>query len=281
MLKTNDQRLTANDAVALKPAIEFRDVSLMFEDTPVLDRVSFTVPPGELRIVLGLAGSGKSTLLRLAIGLLKPDEGQIFLNGQEITTMPEAELIEMRKEIGVVFQEDALFTSVSVLENVGYRLLERGEDLERVEQEVRKVLRLVGLEHAIEMMPSELSGGMSRRTAVARALVGAPKLVLYDSPCSGLDPVTEKKILRLVMQLRDLNATTSMYVTQNMDEVQYLCTGMYERSRDGHVRFRKEKNEFCLFNTKILMLSEGRVIFDAADELFWQAEQTGIREFLV
>jgi phospholipid/cholesterol/gamma-HCH transport system ATP-binding protein len=265
----------------LAPAIEFRDVSIAFEEKVVLDRVSFKVPSGELRIILGLAGSGKSTILRLAIGLLKPDEGQIFLNGQEITSLSESELIELRKEIGVVFQEDALFTSVPVLENVGYRLLEQGEDLERVEEQVRKVLRLVDLEHAIYMMPSELSGGMSRRTAVARALVGTPKLILYDSPCSGLDPVTEKKILRLVMQLRDLNGTTSLYVTQNMDEVHYLCSGVYERTSEGRVHFRKEKDEFCLTNTKILLLSEGKIIFDAPDESFWNAEQEAIREFLV
>jgi phospholipid/cholesterol/gamma-HCH transport system ATP-binding protein len=266
---------------AVAPAIEFRDVSIAFEDNVILDRVSFTVPAGELRIILGLAGSGKSVLLRLAIGLLTPDEGRIFLNGRDITATPEAELIDLRKHIGVVFQEDALFTSLPVVDNVGYRLLERGEDPEQVREQVRKVLRLVNLEQAIDMMPSELSGGMSRRTAVARAVVGAPKMILYDSPCAGLDPATERKILRLVLQLRDLNGTTSLYVTQNMDEVEYLCSGMYERTPDGRARFRKERDDFCIANTRILMLSEGRIIFDAPDELFWSAEQEAIRAFLV
>jgi len=270
-----------NHLGSLTPAIEFRDVSISFEDHVVLDRVSFTMPPGEMRIILGLAGSGKSTILRLAIGLLKPDEGQIFIHGQEITAKRESELFQLRRQIGVAFQEDALFTSMPVWENVGYRLLEQGEDAESVRSRVHKVLRLVNMEHAIDMMPSELSGGMSRRTAVARALVGQPKMILYDSPCSGLDPVTERRILRLVMQLRDLNETTSLYVTQNMDEVKYLCSGMYVRTQEGQVGFRKEGEGFCLYNTKILLLSEGRIVIEAPDELFWNAPEKVVREFLV
>jgi len=279
MSTDNGQRITDNGP--LIPAIEFRHVSLSFEDHVVLDRVSFTVPRGEMRIILGLAGSGKSTILRLAIGLLKPDEGQIFIHGQEITAKRESELFELRRQIGVVFQEDALFTSLPVWQNVGYRLLEQGVEAESVRAQVQKVLRLVKLDHAIDMMPAELSGGMSRRTAVARALVGQPKMILYDSPCSGLDPVTERKILRLVMQLRDLNETTSLYVTQNMDEVKYLCSGMYDRADDGQVVFKKERDGFCLWNTKILLLSEGRIVIEAPDELFWHAQEKVVQEFLV
>ncbi len=273
--------IDAHHRASLTPAIEFRHVSIRFEDAPVLDDVSFVVPPGEMRIILGLVGSGKSTILRLAVGLLKPDEGQIFIEGQEITAMPESELFQLRKQIGVVFQEDALFTSLPVWENVGYRLLEQGEDPEVVREKVRRVLRLIDMEHAIDMMPAELSGGMSRRTAVARALVGNPRIALYDSPCAGLDPVTERKILRLIMQLRDLNGTTSLYVTQKMDEVRYLCSGMYERTPDGKVRFRKESEGFCLYNTKILLLSRGRIVIEAPDELFWKSSLPVVREFLV
>ncbi len=271
----------SNHKGSLIPAIEFREVSLSFEEDVVLDRVSFTVPRGEMRIILGLAGSGKSTLLRLAAGLLTPDEGHIFINGQEITSTPESELLELRRQLGVVFQEDALFTSMPVWENVGYRLLEQGETVESVREQVRKVLRLINLEHAIDMLPGELSGGMSRRTAVARAIVGQPKIIFYDSPCAGLDPVTEKKILRLVMQLRDLNETTSLYVTQNMDEVKYLCSGMYMRTGDGQVMFKKESEGFCLLNTKIFLLWQGRILIEAPDELFWQARDQAVREFLV
>ncbi|MBI3951161.1 MAG: ATP-binding cassette domain-containing protein, partial [Acidobacteria bacterium] len=183
--------------------------------------------------------------------------------------------------IGVVFQEDALFTSIPVWENVGYRLLQQGKDEEIVRAEVQKVLRLVNLEHAIDMMPGELSGGMSRRTAVARALIGQSEIILYDSPCAGLDPVTERKVLRLIMQLRDLNETTSLYVTQNMDEVKYLCSGMYARTENGRIVFKKESEGFCLYNTKILLLSQGRIVIEAPDEVFWHAREQVVQEFLV
>lgn len=277
----HDMSVEPNHQGALTPILEFRHVFMRFDDNVVLDGVSFTVFRGEMRIILGLAGSGKSTILRLAIGLLKPDEGQIFINGQEISSLPESELFRLRKQIGVVFQEDALFTSLRVWENVGYRLLEQGEEIEDVKEQVRKVMRLVNMEHAIDMMPSELSGGMSRRTAVARALIGQPKIIHYDSPCSGLDPVTERKILRLIMQLRDINHTTSLYVTQNMDEVQYLCSGMYDRTADGRIGFKKESDGFCLINTKLLLLSQGRIVVEAPDELFWNSPQKVVREFLV
>ncbi len=265
-----------------QPVIEFRDVSLSFEDPPrkVLDRISFRVYRGEMRIILGPTGSGKSTILRLTIGLLRPDEGQIFLNGREITAMREEEILGLRQRIGVVFQEDALFTSLTVAENVAYRLLEQGYALDEVEEEVRRTLRLVGLEHAYGMMPSELSGGMSRRTAIARALVGDPEIILYDSPLSGLDPVIGRRISRLAMRLRDLHRVTSLWITQNMDEVRYLASHFYERTPEGKLLFRKESDRFCLINTKILMLAEGRVIFDGADELFWNARDPQIRQFL-
>jgi len=265
-----------------RPVIEFREVSISFEDPPrrVLDRVSFTVHKGEMRIILGPTGSGKSTILRLTIGLLRPDEGQIFVNGHEITALSEEELLKIRQKIGVVFQEDALFTSMTVAENVAYRLLEQGYALEDVEAEVRRTLRLVGLEHAYGMMPNELSGGMSRRTAIARALVGDPEIILYDSPLAGLDPVIGRRISRLAMRLRDLRGVTSLWITQNMDEVRYLASHFYERTADGKLLFRRESERFCLINTKILMLAQGRVIFDGADELFWNARDPVIRQFL-
>ncbi len=268
--------------LADRPVIEFREVSISFDDPPrrILDRISFKVYKGEMRIILGPTGSGKSTILRLTIGLLRPDEGQIFLNGQEITAMTEEEILQLRQRIGVVFQEDALFTSLTVAENVAYRLLEQGYALEDVEDDVRRTLRLVGLEHAYGMMPSELSGGMSRRTAIARALVGDPEIILYDSPLSGLDPVIGRRISRLAMRLRDLHGVTSMWITQNMDEVRYLASHFYERTTDGRLLFRREGDQFCLINTKILMLAEGHVIFDGADELFWNARDPHIRQFL-
>lgn len=269
----------SEDKTGAAPAIEFRDVSIGFDDQPVLDRVSFVVPRGEMRIILGKVSSGKSTILKLAIGLLRPDEGQIFLDGEEITSLPETRLFDKRRRIGVVFQADALFTSMSVAENVAYRLLEQGKDLDEVEDEVRHTLRLVGLEHALYMMPSELSGGMSRRTALARGLVGHPEMILYDSPCSGLDPVIVRHILRVVMRIRDVERVTSLYVTQNMDEVKYLSSG-YFVVVDGRSVFHRERGDFLISNSRILMLSGGKLIFDEPDEMFWSSRDPEIRQFL-
>jgi phospholipid/cholesterol/gamma-HCH transport system ATP-binding protein len=197
-------------------ALEFREVSISFEDRVVLDRVSFSVPNGEMRVIVGPSNSGKSTLLKLAIGLLRPDAGQISLFGREITSLPEEEFFDLRQQIGVVFQTDALF-SMSVADNVAYRLNELGWEPDRIEGEVRRVLRIVGLAHAYDMAPEELSGGMSRRTAVAR----------------GSEPV-----------------------------------------------LRREANDVCVANTRILMLSDGKIIFDEQDELFWTKDDERIQRYL-
>lgn len=265
----------------LPPAIEFRDVSISFDEHQVLDGISFVVPRGEMRIIIGSSSSGKSTILKLAIGLLKPDTGRIFIDGQEITGLPENELLALRQRIGVVFQTDALF-SMSVAENVAYRLIQQGKSLEEIEDEVRRVLHVVGLDQAYDLMPSELSGGMSRRTAIARALVGSPQMMFYDSPCAGLDPIVSRKIMRAIMRLRDLGNVTSLYVTQTIDEVRYLCSRFYETNHVGEVGLRKENNDYCLVNTRILMLAEGRIIFDGQDELFWEAAEKNeqIKRFL-
>lgn len=268
------------DTAAHPVAIEFRHVSITFEERPVLQDITFSVMRGEMLLIVGLTGSGKSTILRLAIGLLRPDDGQIFLNGHEITRMSESDILKLRRRIGVVFQEDALFTSLTVAENVAYRLLEEGYSLEEVEDQVRATLRMVGLEHAYAMMPSELSGGMSRRTAIARALVGSPEIIFYDSPLSGLDPVIGRRISRLAMRLRDLHHVTSLWITQNMDEVRYLCSHLYQRTPEGKIIFRRESDDFCLTNTKILVLSEGRIVFHGPDELFWTSPDPHVRSFL-
>jgi len=264
---------------SLTPAIEFRDVTISFDDRVVLNRINFTVPRGEMRIILGASNSGKSTILKLAIGLLKPDRGLIFIDDQEITSMSEENLFALRQKVGVVFQTDALF-SMSVAENVAYRLLQQGKSLAEAEEEVRRVLGVVGLEHAYDLMPNELSGGMSRRTAIARALVGTPEMMLYDSPCSGLDPIVSRRIMRAILRLRDLGQVTSLYVTQNLDEVRYLCSRFYDTGTDGAPLLRKEKNDFCLVNTRILMLADGEIIFDGQDEMFWDVANEKIQRFL-
>ena len=167
--------------------IEFRSVYKSFDDETVLKDVSFKIDRGETKIILGESGSGKSTILKLILGLIRPDSGQIVVDGHDITRMTERELVSIRRDIGMVFQEGALFDSLSVRENVGYRLAEEGMDENEIEVEVLQLLGFVGLEDAIDKMPAELSGGMKRRVGIARALVGTPKVVLYDEPTAGLD----------------------------------------------------------------------------------------------
>src|SRR5437588_3338301 len=172
------------------PAIEFRNVNLSYEDKKVLDDLSFQLAKGEIKIILSGSGGGKSTVLKLVLGLLKPDAGQIFIDGEEITEFDETELQRVRDKIGMVFQEGALFDSLTVYENVAYRLQDRGVPEEDVEEEVRALLKFVKLEQEMDRLPSELSGGMRKRVSVARALVGNPKIVLFDEPTVALDPPT-------------------------------------------------------------------------------------------
>lgn len=259
-------------------ALEFRDVSLSFNERLLLNRINFTLPRGELRILVGPSNCGKSTILKLGIGLLPPDSGQIFLLGQEISKLPEEELFTLRHRIGVVLQTDALF-AMSVAENIAYRLPHLGWEDEAIETEVRRVLQIVDLEDAYDLMPEELSGGMSRRAAIARALAGSPELMFYDSPCSGLDPITSRRLLREVLRQRDSENVSSIYVTQNLDEVRYLCSHLYEVDAAGEAHARPEKDEFCLTKTRILMLAEGQIIFAGTAQSLWEASNEIICQF--
>lgn len=260
-------------------AIEFRDVSIAFDDRVLLDRISFRVPYGGMKIIVGPSNCGKSTIIKMTIGLLKPDSGQIFLEGQEITSMPEEELLTLRNKVGMVMQSDALF-SMSVAENLAYRLPQQGWTDEEIESEVHRVLQIVGLDQADDLMPDQLSGGMSRRTAVARALAGSPEIMLYDSPCSGLDPIISRRMMRETIRQRDIDNVSSIYVTQNLDEVRYLCSHLYETSPSGEPVLRQEDHAFCLTNTEVLMLSDGHIIFDGKDETFWDSVNEKIKQFL-
>jgi len=261
------------------PAIEFRDVSIAFDDRVLLDRISFTIRRGEMGILIGPSKSGKSTILKMAIGLVKPDSGRIFLDGREITGLPEEDLFDLREKTGVVLQNDALF-SMSVADNVSYRLAKLGFNEEEAEAEIRRVLNVVGLDAAYDLMPDELSGGMSRRAAVARGLAGSPGIMLYDSACSGLDPIVSRQLLHEVLRLRDLKRVSSIYITQNLDQVQYLCSNMYDHDSSGEPILRKENNDFCLINTRIIMLSDGKIIFNRVDEFFWENSDEKIRKFI-
>lgn len=269
-----------NEPERAVPAIEFRDVHLSFDDQKILNGISFTVRRGETKIILGRSGGGKSTTIRLLLGLIKPDSGQILIDGEDITGYSEVEMMPVRQKMGMVFQEGALFDSLSVYDNVAYRLHENGVDDEEVEREVRRMLRFVDLEDAIDKMPSELSGGMRRRVGIARALVGDPKIVMFDEPTAGLDPPTARTICELAVKLRDLEDVSSIFVTHEMQNLEYLCTEYATVNEDGEVVFKEEGDDFCLINTEIIMLREGQVIFSGKDEEFRVSEDEYVRRFV-
>jgi phospholipid/cholesterol/gamma-HCH transport system ATP-binding protein len=262
------------------PAIEFRNVHISFDDRKVLDGISFKVMRGETKIILGGSGCGKSTTIKLVLGLLKPDEGQVLVDGEDITHYGEPEMMRVRKKIGMVFQEGALFDSLSVYDNVAFRLHEQGVPEEEVEPEVRRMLRFVNLEDAIDKMPIELSGGMRRRVGIARALVGDPKIVMFDEPTAGLDPPTARTICELAMKLRDLEDVSSIFVTHEMNNLDYLSSEYAVVNDEGEVVFEREGERLCLINTKVLMMREGRVIFSGTDETLRKAEDPYIGKFL-
>ena len=262
------------------PAIEFRDVVLSFDDRVILDQLNFKVMKGETKIILGGSGGGKSTIIKLVLGLLKPDSGQVLVDGEDITEYSEDQMMAVRKKIGMVFQEGALFDSLSVYDNVAYRLHEQGVPEEEVEPEVRRMLRFVNLEDAIDKMPIELSGGMRRRVGIARALIGDPKIVLFDEPTAGLDPPTARTICELAMKLRDLEDVSSIFVTHEMNNLHYICSEYAVVDDDGKVVFEREGERLCLINSKVMMMRSGKVIFSGTDEALRRSEDAYIQRFL-
>src|ERR1700684_2853763 len=211
-------------------AIEFQDVHLAFEENEVLRGVSFCLPFGETKALFGVAGSGKSTILKLALGLLKPDSGRILVLGNDVTQTPEEDLFALRAKIGMVFQESALFDSLTVRENVAYRLIEeRGVADSNIEQRVLEALRFVELEHTIDKFPSELSGGMRRRVAIARAIITQPEVLLYDSPTGGLDPVTSNTIIELIMKQRDVYHTSCLLVRHRLQDAFTMASHCFDK----------------------------------------------------
>ncbi len=269
-----------DDSAREIPAIEFRNVTMTFDDRKVLDNLSFKVMKGETKIILGGSGCGKSTTIKLVLGLLKPDSGQILVNGEDVTHYSEVNMMRVRKKIGMIFQEGALFDSLSVYENVAFKLHEQGVPEDEVESEVRRMLRFVNLEEAIEKMPAELSGGMRRRVGIARALVGDPKIVMFDEPTAGLDPPTSRTICELAMKLRDLEDVSSIFVTHEMNNLDYLCSEYAVVNEAGEVVFEKEGEKLCLINSKVLMMSDGQVIFSGTDETLRKSEDKYIQKFL-
>lgn len=260
------------------PAIEFRNVSLSFGEHAALSDVSFSLPKGEMIILTGVSGSGKSVLLQLAIGLLKPDAGQILIEGREIQQLAESELIDLRGGLmGMVFQEDSLFTGLPVYENAAYRLEDHGWAEDQIKTAVEEVLRFVGLEGEEKKFPEELSGGMKRRLEIARALIGWPRIMLFDEPTMSLDPLAALKVLDLVIRARDINQISSLYVTKKIHEIPYLANYQAERTGGGEIRI-VEAPPTNSPKTTIMVLDEGRIAFKGSAAEFARSELKAIRE---
>ena len=243
------------------PVVVFDKVSLAFDDTVVLREVSFSVRAARLTMLLGASGSGKSVILKLILGLLKPDSGIIRVNGQRVDTMTEAQLMEVRADIGMLFQENALFDSLNVAANVGYRL---SEEIDMPPAQVRgrvdEVLGFIGLTEYVDRMPSELSGGQRRRVAIARAMAARPHLLLLDDPMSGLDPITAKTVEDEIVKLRDLEHVTAILVTHQLPEAFYIATHEAVR-QDGHLRILPADQQKA-DETDFVMLRDGHIYFE-------------------
>jgi phospholipid/cholesterol/gamma-HCH transport system ATP-binding protein len=256
------------------PVIELREVSLNFDEKQVLSRISFRVDLGETLFLLGVTGSGKSLILKLILGLIKPDSGQVLVEGRDLAPLPEEEFDQFRRRMGIVFQEGALFDSLSVYENVAYRLREDGfAKEEEIERRVREVLRFVEMEEAIDKMPSELSGGMRRRVSIARAIISQPEIMLYDSPTAGLDPVTSHTITMLIAKLRDVQHVTSLVVTHHLQDAYVLVNYVYLERAQALAPVLSKNHGSPMPLTRFLVLREGAIYFEGTPQ-----ELAGIRD---
>ena len=259
------------------PVLVFRNVTIAFDGPPVLEDISFSVGPHETRILLGPAGVGKSVLLKLANGLHCPDNGSILLFGENIVRVPEKNLFPLRMRTGMVFQEGALFDSLSVRDNVAYQLIQEEVPDEEIDSRVREELRFVGLEQTFDLFPGSLSGGMRRRVAIARALIRQPELLLYDSPTGGLDPITSTTIIELIVKQRDFYKTPSLMVTHRLQDAFMMCSHRFDGETNSMVPLPEGETDP---NTTFLMLNEGRLIFDGSLHNLVHSEDPFVREFL-
>lgn len=259
-----------------QPAVVFEHVSFSFDDHVVLRDVSFTVPKGSMRILLGASGSGKSVLLKLVLGLLRPDAGAIIVNGQRIDSMPERDLLRVRTDIGMSFQEIALFDSLTVAENVGYRLYEESTlPIEEVRRRVTEVLGFVGMEEYIDRMPSELSGGQRRRVAIARAMTTNPRLLLFDDPTTGLDPIIATTVDDQIVKLRDLSQVTAIMATHQIRDAFYIAKHE-ARNVDGGVEILEAASDRARF----MVLHDGRIYFEGSGDELLASSDPYMKEFL-
>jgi phospholipid/cholesterol/gamma-HCH transport system ATP-binding protein len=265
-------------------AIKFQEVRIGFEEAEILRGVSFSVQERETLVLLGETGSGKTLTLKMAAGLLRPTAGSIHVLGQEISAMKERELLAFRRNIGFVFQEGALFDSIPVSENVAYRLREDRVAEEEIEQRVLEVLRFVELEQAVDMLPSELSGGMRRRVAIARALINHPPIVLYDSPTAGLDPVTSQTIITLILRLRDVYGVTALLATHRLQDGFALANFHFDPNskrvvpdtQNGTARAAEKAAR-----TRFLVYRDGKIYFEGEPEEIASSNDPYLKRFLV
>jgi phospholipid/cholesterol/gamma-HCH transport system ATP-binding protein len=273
-----DERTTAAPR-AEEPVIVFDRVSLAFDEKVVLDQLSFELLPGRMKIILGASGAGKSILLKLILGLIRPDSGRIFVNGRRIDDMPETGLLGVRAHLGMVFQEGALFDSLTVRENVGYRLFEETDlPIADVDRRVQEVLGFVGLGEYSDRMPSELSGGQRRRVAIARALTAQPKILLYDEPTTGLDPITALTIDNEIIKLRDLEHVSSVIVTHQLRDAFFIAT--HEALTEGGSLTFVPASPATAGMTTFLMLKDGGIGFQGHIEELRSSKDEYLRAFL-
>src|ERR1700684_1176231 len=259
-------------------AIEFDNVSIAFDEKVLLDGISFRLHHGETKALFGVAGSGKSLLLKLAMGLMRPDSGRIIMLGEEITSMTEQELFKIRSRVGIVFQESALFDSMKVWENVSFRLMEEKIPFDEIERRVRESLRFVELERTYDMFPSELSGGMRRRVAIARAIITHPEVLLYDSPTGGLDPVTSNTIVELIVKQRDVYKTSALLVTHRLQDAFTMATHYFD-PKNNQLR-ELPRGQYCDVPMSFLILRDGKVIFDGDVRQLAHTHDEYIKEYI-
>ncbi len=276
-LAPGDVSQTRQTPDSADPVVVFEDVSITFDIKPVLQNISFTVYRGETRIILGPAGGGKSVLMKLANGLIRPDSGTICVFGEDVTRMRETDLFKLRARIGMVFQESALFDSLSVEDNVAYRLHEDRVPEEEAHKRVVEALQFVELENTIEKFPSELSGGMRRRVSIARAIIAKPDLILYDSPTGGLDPITSTTIIDLVIKQRDVSHTTSLLITHRLQDAFLLARNRFNEKTG---KIEPIPNNGIDDSTKFLVLNEGRVVFDGNTHELVHTNDPWLKEYL-
>ena len=261
------------------PGVVFEKVSFAFDDLVILSDVSFTLKEGSLRFLLGASGSGKSVLLKLVLGLLRPDAGTIVVNGRRIDNLSETELLGVRAEIGMVFQENALFDSLTVDENVGYRLYEESDmPIADVRKRVLEVLGFIGLADYVDRMPSALSGGQRRRVALARALTARPRLLLFDDPTTGLDPLTAATVDDEIVKLRDLEHVTSIVATHQIRDAFYVATHQARRAGAGLEIVAGEAS--TAERAEFMVLHDGHIMFDGSGAELLASKDPYVKEFL-